>query len=292
MKLISVIIPTYGSPIYLKRAIESCLNQTYNNIEVIIIDDNNPDTAARTDTELLVAKFLNNKNVHYIKHDVNKNGATARNTGIKLAKGEYLAFLDSDDEWVTNKLEKQIEVVRCSEHEYNIVYCQANIKRNNKIRVAPQSEKRQGESVGDYLFVNKGFMQTSCLFMERNTALKTLFNERLKRHQDFDFILRAEQFVNFSFVNEPLVTIDWSQNDVFKRIEKGEGAELSESFAVIRKEQFSKKAFKNFLVQNVILKQFLCNDIVKAIKNIFKYRLLRLYDFKIYLYSIKESVFK
>lgn len=90
---ITVIVPTYGEPKFLDKAIQSVQNQTYEDWEMIIVDDNNPDTEARIATESIVMEYLkNDERIHYIKHPQNRNGAAARNTGIAQAKGEYIAF--------------------------------------------------------------------------------------------------------------------------------------------------------------------------------------------------------
>ena len=98
--LISVIIPTYNRGALLGRAIRSVLAQSYRNIEIIVVDD------ASDDYSGAVVKEFSDNRLSYIRHDSNMGGAKARNTGIKAAKGEYIAFQDSDDEWVKDKLEK------------------------------------------------------------------------------------------------------------------------------------------------------------------------------------------
>lgn len=93
MPKISVIIPTYGIPVYLVKSIQSVINQTIDDWELIIVDDNNPDTEARISTERLVSAFCKqDQRITYIKHERNKNGAAARNTGIKAAKWRILSF--------------------------------------------------------------------------------------------------------------------------------------------------------------------------------------------------------
>ena len=99
---VSVIIPTYNRAKLIKRSILSVLNQTYQNFEIIVVDDGSAD-----DTKSVVESF-NNPKIRYIRHDINKGQSAARNTGIKNAKGKYIAFQDSDDEWLPEKLEKQM----------------------------------------------------------------------------------------------------------------------------------------------------------------------------------------
>ena len=119
--MISIIIPTYNQRGFLVGAIDSVLSQSYQDIEVIIVDDNNPNTEARRKTECLMSAYSNNPRVKYLKHDVNKNGSAARNTGFQASKGEYIAFLDDDDFWAEDKLEKQVNYL-CENPQYDGVY--------------------------------------------------------------------------------------------------------------------------------------------------------------------------
>ena len=115
----SVIIPTYNRARMVDRAIQSVLSQTYQDFEIIVVDD------ASTDNTQEVVKecMFRDKRVRYIKHEKNKGGSAARNTGIKNEHGEYVGFLDSDDEWLPTKLEKQIELFRKRCNSVGAVYC-------------------------------------------------------------------------------------------------------------------------------------------------------------------------
>lgn len=102
--MVSVIIPTYNCAYYVSKAINSVLNQTYKNYEIIIIDDGSVDN-----TKIIIEQYLMYPNVHYI-YQKNKGLAAARNTGIRNSTGEYIALLDADDYWSSQKLEKQMEI--------------------------------------------------------------------------------------------------------------------------------------------------------------------------------------
>ncbi len=108
MKKITAIIPTYNSAKYITEAIDSVLNQTYANIEIIVVDDGSTDN-----TENILSNYVNKNKIIYVKK---KNGGpgSARNLGIKLANGEYIAFLDADDMWEKNKIEKQLSMALSS----------------------------------------------------------------------------------------------------------------------------------------------------------------------------------
>jgi len=100
---VSVIIPTYNRAHLVGRSIQSVINQTYQDFEIIVVDDGSTDN-----TEDIIKEFQKkDKRIKHIKHNKNKGGSAARNTGIRAARGEYIAFLDSDDEWMPTKLEKQ-----------------------------------------------------------------------------------------------------------------------------------------------------------------------------------------
>ena len=106
---VSVIIPTYGGSDSLIRAVESVLAQSYCSFDVIVVDDNNPNTRARKQTELMMQRYTQDSRVIYIKHEHNKNGAAARNTGAKFSESKYLCLLDDDDIFLTNRLLYQVE---------------------------------------------------------------------------------------------------------------------------------------------------------------------------------------
>lgn len=114
--LVSVIIPVYNSEKFIAQTIESVLMQTYHNYEIIIVDDCSKDNSAK-----IIREYMD-KEKHLIYHLQEKNMgvAVARNTGIKLAKGRYVAFLDSDDLWREDKLQKQIEFMK--QHD-SIAFC-------------------------------------------------------------------------------------------------------------------------------------------------------------------------
>jgi glycosyltransferase involved in cell wall biosynthesis len=105
-ELISVIIPTYNRAQVLSRAVESVLGQSYNNLELIVVDDGSSDNTAEA------IKEIEDKRIKYIKSSENKGVAAARNAGIKESHGDYIAFLDSDDQWLPDKLKLSLEVFK------------------------------------------------------------------------------------------------------------------------------------------------------------------------------------
>ena len=111
--LVSVVVPTYSRSTMLIRAISSLNEQTYRPLEIVIVDDNGLGSAQQLETKRRIDSFSCNPGIelNYVAHELNKGGACARNTGIKNAKGEYIAFLDADDWWEPDKLAAQLALL-------------------------------------------------------------------------------------------------------------------------------------------------------------------------------------
>ena len=153
---VSVIIPTYKRPDTLDRAINSVLAQTYPYVEVIVVDDNNPDTEGRRLTEEKMAPYSDNPRVKYIKHEKNKNGSAARNTGAKASNAKYLAFLDDDDEFFPEKIDAQVKRLEELPIDYAVCYTYVVYeKENGQIRYS--TECREGDLFFDALTRNLSF---------------------------------------------------------------------------------------------------------------------------------------
>ena len=117
--LVSVIIPSHNRAVLLPRAVESVLAQTYSNLEVIIVDDASSDSTPAVMADLV----KRDPRVRYFRHETNRYASAARNTGIASARGELIAFLDDDDEWLPEKLAKQVPVMLSASPEVGMVYC-------------------------------------------------------------------------------------------------------------------------------------------------------------------------
>lgn len=185
MKTVSVIIPTYKNRGGLIDSIESALSQNYDGlIEVIVVDDNDPRSTFRKHTEELMEQYKDNAKVKYIRHEVNKNGAAARNTGIRASKGDLIAFLDDDDLFLAGKLSKQVKYLECHKDK-SAVYCHA--RRGNTIASTAILE---GDGSRDILLLQSNFFTPSLMF--RREALEAIngFDESFRRHQDYELLLR------------------------------------------------------------------------------------------------------
>ena len=215
--LISVIIPTYNRSKLITKAIESVLNQTYKNLEVIVIDDCSIDN-----TEDVIKK-INDKRLKYIKLDSNKGACYARNVGIKNAKGKYIAFQDSDDEFYPEKLEKQYN--NLLKKKSDLDFCKILINDDTNI-VLPtdQQEKRiLDNNIFDEL-CNGNFISTQAIIVKKELIEKYLFDINMPRMQEFDLLLRMGQNTKFSYTNEVLVNLYTQKDSISKSPKKLEKA--------------------------------------------------------------------
>lgn len=181
---ISIVIPSYNSRGGLARSVDSALKQTFQNIEIIVVDDNDPNTEARRNTESIMEAYQGNPKVRYLKHEKNKNGAAARNTGIRAAKGKYIAFLDDDDEWSPEKLEHQHTYIQ-SHAEYDCVYCLLSLD-GKKEYIIPYEDNAIVP-----LLLNRTKMYTSSLMFTKKSLIAIGgFDESFRRHQDYELLVK------------------------------------------------------------------------------------------------------
>ncbi len=198
--LVSVIIPTYGGSELLKRAVDSALSQTYKSIEVIVVDDNGLGTENQMLTEKVMKEYSTDERVTYLCHEVNKNGSAARNTGVRASKGEYIAFLDDDDEFNPEKLEKQIRVLKGLGDDYALTYCSIEIFKDDK-KIAENHVFEDGD-LFEKLLYSRIEISTPTLVVRR-TAYDAIggFDESFKRHQDWEFLVRLADRFKFKSVD-------------------------------------------------------------------------------------------
>lgn len=206
---VSVIIPTYGRSEYLIRAVESVLNQTYDDIEIIIVDDNGTDTLNQIKTESKIKDYIaENDRIKYIKHKNNMNGSVARNTGIKQATGEYICFLDDDDEFLNRKTELQLEFLESKGPTWVACFTGHNRVFVEKDRVVPYTTEKQGNILFDVLMSNIDACSGSTLMIRKSSLMKIGgFDTQLKRHQDYEFLARVAHLGNIGVISEPMVNI-------------------------------------------------------------------------------------
>lgn len=184
--VVSVIIPAYNVAPFIGDTIRSVLAQTFSDYEVIIINDGSPDTV---ELEAVLESYLDR--IVYLKQE-NRGAGAARNTGLRAARGEFVAFLDGDDEWLPNFLEKQLELIR-SGPGYDLVYADAKLFGNSpKARgTVMQREPSEGPVTFESLIAERCLVNTSSVLARREPILEVgLFDETLRNSQDFDLWVR------------------------------------------------------------------------------------------------------
>lgn len=203
--LISCIIPTYKRSDTLLRAVDSILNQTYPNYEILVVDDNEPDDKFSLEVQNKL-NTLTDERVHYLQQEKHINGAAARNFGIKHSKGEYIAFLDDDDEWLPKKLEKQINTLKNLDSSYGAVTCLATIYKNGKkVRTTPPyTESNLHKKVLEH---SVSIFTDTVLFKKTYLDKAGYFNESLQRHQDLQLFVDFLANYKMKPMNIPLVNI-------------------------------------------------------------------------------------
>jgi len=195
MPRVSVIIPTYNRASLIARAVNSVLSQTYKDFEIIIVDDGSTDG-----TEEMIKKFTDPR-ILYIHHEENRGSATARNTGLRVARGEYIAFQDSDDEWLPEKLERQLQILESSPRKVGLVYTDMwRIAGGRKLywrspTVSPERLPCRLMGIG---------IQTAVIRKECFNKVG-MFDEALHRFIDLEFFIRLSKHYYFYHLKEALV---------------------------------------------------------------------------------------
>ncbi len=229
MVAVSIIIPTYNRSNSIIDSVESVLRQTFDDFEVIVVDDCSSDNTVE-----LLSKVADPR-LRTIVHDRNKGAGAARNTGIRAATGKYIAFQDSDDEWLPTKLAKQVAVLKEKCAGWVAVYCGMLVVRDinwhkeqrTNVRYLPQDWlKKPGGDLHEGL-LEHSFISTQTLVVRRD-ALHTAgeFDETLPALEDWDYIIRIAQVGKIAFVDEPLVLQRFSHDSITRHERRRVAAHL------------------------------------------------------------------
>lgn len=196
--LVSIIIPTKNRKNLLKDAIQSALDQTWQNLEIIVIDDGSTDETHDYLRNLSLIK----KNIHYVRNEISQGGSSARNHGIEMAKGKYIAFLDDDDTWMREKIERQLFLLK-KNSSISAVSCWFFMLKesgNKKIIKLPFFVSSQ-----DILSKNCLGGSSMCLTTKKALRLIGGFDNTLKSGQDWDLWIKLRALGQIEIYREPLV---------------------------------------------------------------------------------------
>ncbi|MCF7568650.1 glycosyltransferase family 2 protein [Sabulilitoribacter arenilitoris] len=202
--LVSVIIPTYRRSLRLPIAIDSVINQTYNDIEIIVVDDNNHDDY-RKNTKKSLLPYLEKNQIIYIEHPFNAGGCAARNTGAKHSKGEYIAFLDDDDFYEPEKIELQIDFLKKNK---NLDACMCSMFRinENKKKIVSRENLARGVSLKEAIL--DGNLFTSMLLIKKQVFYSLNGFSEISRFQDKFFHYKfLEKNYKIGILDKQLLTL-------------------------------------------------------------------------------------
>ena len=215
--MVSIVVPTYNRRNVIERAVNSILRQTYPFFEIIIVDDGSTDGTAD------VIAGIQDQRIRYIPLQENQGVAHARNTGIQEAKYDYIAFLDSDDEWMPEKLELQMKKMTDPSNEFGLVYCRmGGLHRDGKRRfVCPPEEWVKEILEGDlfYPLLGQNVIGTPAMLVRRECLEQTGgFKESLHCLEDWELVLRIARKFKIGFVDRILVEVYKSEGSVSSNI--------------------------------------------------------------------------
>ena len=209
LPLVSVVIPAYNRADLLLRAIRSVLGQTYTSLECIVVDD-----ASTDDTERVVRKFTDNRLV-YLRHETNRGGAAARNTGIQNASGDHIAFQDSDDEWLPEKLVMQMAAFKEASQSVGVVYSAFVYVRPDGSAfppcwdVAPPADRfRQTLLTHNFIATPTAVVRRECFNHVGG------FDKALPRYQEWELWLRVAKLYDFRCINLPLLRVHFTKESI------------------------------------------------------------------------------
>ena len=245
--VVSVVVPTRGRPNLVTRAVASALAQDFSSFEVVVVIDGE-DRVSRAALDA-----MNDPRLRVIDLAVSVGGAEARNVGVRAARGEWIAFLDDDDEWLSHKLSRQIVAARRRKAAWPVVGSRLIVRTPEYEVVRPLRDYKAVRPVSEYLFCRGSLkdgpyaLQTSTLMMPRELMAAVPFRAGLKRHQDWDWVLRAERAlgVEFAVVDEPLVV--YRAEDGRESVGRRQDWEFSLAWGREMRRYFSAKAYAWFV---------------------------------------------
>lgn len=196
--MVSVIIPTYNREKVLPRAIDSVLNQTFTDLEVIVADD------CSTDNTRALVEAHGDPRVRYGCLEKNSGACAARNLGIEMAKGDYIAFQDSDDQWHPNKLQFQMDTL--AQTGADITFCGFEKQFDNGLTTVHPQGLSSHFCTREEL-ITTSLASTQCIVGKAAAIRNVMFDVTMPRMQDYDFIIRAAEHHSVYYTDAVLVTL-------------------------------------------------------------------------------------
>ena len=245
---VSVIVPTRKRPSLVVAAVSSALDQTLPPHEVVVVVDG-PD-----DESVDALRALHAPNVRVHVHDSSRGAAAARNSGVRLAEGDLVAFLDDDDSWLPTKLERQVAHWEAASNELLLVSCRSRFLTGNFESEWPTRPPRDGERLADYLFVRghagEGVLPTPTFLVSRGVAAAHPMPVDLVTHEEWDWLLDLERAgVRVDVLMETLTVIDAAPRR--QSVSGASSWRASLNWAFTRADDMGPRAFSAFVLTEV-----------------------------------------
>jgi glycosyltransferase involved in cell wall biosynthesis len=208
--VVSIIVPTYNRAQFITRAVQSVLDQTFKDFELLVVDDASEDNTGE------VLKKISDRRVKYIRLEKNIGAAAARNRGIIESKGDYIAFQDSDDEWLPDKLSRQMSVFKKEGDLVGVVYTPVwRIKKDKSRYMVPPENMRNLEGLIRDELLNENFIALPSAIVRKSCfSVVGMFNEKLPCLQDWDLWIRISAKYHFKYINQPLLNAYYSADSI------------------------------------------------------------------------------
>lgn len=201
---VSIILPTFNRAHCIERSIISLFKQVYQDFEIIIVDDGSTDQTAQFVSQ------IRDQRVQYVQHPQNRGANAARNTGVRLARGNFIAFQDSDDEWLPEKLTVQLNALKVAGKNARVAFSSFwRISGGRKILI-PKAGRRLQSCIKNWHkdLLEGNLITTQALLVDRDLIYEAgLFDETLPRFQDWEFVLRLSKLTPFVYINQPLLIV-------------------------------------------------------------------------------------
>ena len=205
--LVSVVLPTHNRSRWLRDAISSVLGQTSRSLELLVVDD-----ASDDDTREVVASFQDPR-LRYLRNETNRKLSASRNRGIREARGEWIAFLDDDDVWLPEKLEKQLALLGRAGPKTGLIYTGLQIVHRESGAVRGTLYPSRRGDLSEALRESNYVLAPSTVLVRRDLlAAAGCFDESLRYGEDYDLWIRLAPHAPFDFVAEPLVRYGFHPN--------------------------------------------------------------------------------
>lgn len=219
LPLVSIIIPLYNAETFIAQTLQSVLDQTFREWELIVVDDCSTDKSRQIVNQFAVT----DNRITLIESAINFGGpAKPRNIGIEKAKGEYIAFLDADDIWLPEKLEKQLKFIQTNNLNFSSCYCTLIDEQNEEIPLGWKSaflyKILSKKTICDV--IKNSFILTSSVIISKKALLNFSENKNYIAVEDFDLWLRilVEQKTAYRYQDENLIQYRLVNNSISERM--------------------------------------------------------------------------